>query len=186
MHLPDIVKSKLEQQSQLNLTNPSDKTIVSLAEQIYQITKVRLGLNTLKRLLGTISDNHVQARQGTLNAIAQYLGSDNWPLLLVNLSHGSSSFDRVEGELRSVDLSVGQVVKVTYLPDRMLSFAYLGDEQFEVTECVNSKLKVGDVVTISSFVERYPLIARCVIRDNAELGSYSAARAAGLATISVL
>lgn len=186
MQLPAIVKNKLEQQSQLNLTNPSDKTIVSLTEQIFLSTKVRLGVNTLKRLLGIIGDHKVQARQGTLNVIARYLGSDNWPLLLINLSHGSSSFDPVVGELRSMDLKVGQVVRVTYLPDRILTFAYLGNEQFEVSESVNSKLREGDVLTISSFVERYPLIARCVIRDNVELGSYSAARAAGLTTISVL
>lgn len=85
-----------------------------------------------------------------------------------------------------MDLKVGQVVRVTYLPDRILTFAYLGNEQFEVSESVNSKLREGDVLTISSFVERYPLIARCVIRDNVELGSYSAARATGLTTISVL
>lgn len=186
MQLPAIVKAKLEQQSQLKLTNPSDKDIMSLSDQICQVTESRLGVNTLKRLLGTIDDGHTQARQGTLNAIAQYLGSDNWPLLLINLSHGSSSFDHVEGELRSIDLSSGQVVKVTYLPDRTLSFAYLGDEQFEVKESVNSKLKVGDIVIISSFVEHYPLIVRKVIRDDVELGSYSAARAAGLATISIL
>lgn len=186
MQLPAIVKAKLEQQSKLNLTNPSDKTIVSLADQIYLSTKVRLGMNTLKRLLGTIGDDHVQARQGTLNAVAKYLGSDNWPLLLINLSHGSSSFDPVEGELRSADLQSGQVVRVTYLPDRTLTFAYLGSDQFEVSESINSKLQTGDIVTISSFVEHYPLIARCVIRDNVELGSYSAARAAGLASISVL
>ena len=34
MLLPEIVKTKLEQQSHLNLTNPSDKDIISLAGQI--------------------------------------------------------------------------------------------------------------------------------------------------------
>lgn len=186
MQLPEIVKAKLEQQSQLNLTNPSDKDIISLAGQIYEKAEAKLGINTLKRLLGTIDDNHVQARQSTLNAIAKYLGSDNWPLLLINLSHGSSSFDRVEGELLSADLTVGQVVKVTYLPNRELSFSYLGEEQYEVIESLNSKLQQGDIVTISSFVEHYPLIVRRVVRHDKDLGSYSAARAAGLATISLL
>lgn len=77
MQLPAIVKTKLEQQSQLDLSNPSDKTVISLVEQIYLSTKVRLGVNTLKRLLGIIGDHKVQARQGTLNVIARYLGSDN-------------------------------------------------------------------------------------------------------------
>lgn len=186
MQLPEIVKAKLEQQSQLNLTRPSDKTIAILADLICQATDVRLGINTLKRLLGTIDDSHTMARQGTLNTIAQYLGSENWPSLLINLSHGSSSFNQIEGELRSADLSLGQLVQITYFPDRKLTFYFLGNDQFEVTVSENSKLQIGDVVTISAFVERYPLIVRHVIRDNSDLGSYSAARAAGLATISIL
>ena len=39
---------------------------------------------------------------------------------------------------------------------------------------------------ICSFVLHYPLIARSVVRQEKELGSYTAARVAGLASISVL
>ena len=116
----------------------------------------------------------------------EYLGSPNWPALLLSLSNGSSSFTHVDGELRSSDLEVGQVVEISYLPNRKIRFAYLGDEKFEIVAKENSKLQKGDVCTISSFIVRYPLIIRNVVRRNTALGSYSAARAGGITTVKIL
>jgi len=186
MNLPPIVVAKLEERTGINLGNPSDRDIQVLSTSIENVTKSRLGVNTLKRLLGRISDNTHQSRPGTLNVIAQYLGSPNWPALLLALSNGSSSFTSIEGELRSQDLEVGQTIEITYLPNRQLHFIYLGNEQFEIVASENSKLQVGDICTVSSFVQRYPLIIRNVLRKGHELGSYSAARAGGISAVKIL
>jgi len=186
MNLPPIVVAKLEERTGISLGNPSDRDIQILSTCIENVTKSRLGVNTLKRLLGRISDNTHQSRPGTLNVIAQYLGSPNWPSLLLTLSNGSSSFTSVEGELRTLDMKEGQVVEITYLPNRKLHFAYLGNEQFELVANENSKLCIGDICLISSFILRYPLIIRNVTRNGEELGSYSAARAGGLSTVKIL
>jgi hypothetical protein len=50
----------------------------------------------------------------------------------------------------------------------------------------NYKLQKGDVCTISSFIVRYPLIIRNVVRRNTALGSYSAARAGGIITVKII
>ena len=186
MNLPPIVVAKLEERTGISLGNPSDRDIQVLSKAIEDATKSRLGVNTLKRLLGRIADDTHQSRPGTLNVIAQYLGSPNWPALLLALSNGSSSFTRVEGELRTSDLVKGQVVEITYLPNRKLQFTYLGDEMFEITANENSKLQLGDACSISSFILRYPLIIRNVVRQGVVLGSYSAARAGGIITVKIL
>ena len=186
MNLPPIVIAKLEERTGISLGNPSDRDIQILSKGIEDETKSRLGVNTLKRLLGRIADNTHQSRPGTLNVIAQYLGSPNWPSLLLSLSNGSSSFAHVDGELRASDLVVGQIVEISYLPNRRIRFAYLGNEQFEIVAKENSKLQKGDVCTISSFIVRYPLIIRDVVRKEVSFGSYSAARAGGISTVKVL
>ena len=122
MNLPPIVIAKLEERTGISLGNPSDRDIQILSKGIEEVTKSRLGVNTLKRLLGRIADDTHQSRPGTLNVIAQYLGSPNWPALLLSLSNGSSSFTHVDGELRSSDLEVGQVVEISYLPNRKIRF----------------------------------------------------------------
>ena len=78
MNLPPIVIAKLEERTGISLGNPSDRDIQILSKGIEEVTKSRLGVNTLKRLLGRISDDTHQSRPGTLNVIAQYLGSPNW------------------------------------------------------------------------------------------------------------
>ena len=72
MNLPPIVIAKLEERTGINLGNPSDRDIQILSKGIEDVTKSRLGVNTLKRLLGRIADNTHQSRPGTLNVIAQY------------------------------------------------------------------------------------------------------------------
>ena len=186
MNLPPIVIAKLEERTGINLGNPSDRDIQVLSNGIEEVTGGRLGINTLKRLLGRIADDTHKSRPGTLNVIARYLGSPNWPSLLVTLSNGSSSFSTVEGELRSIELLPGQVVEITYLPNRKLQFAYIGDETLEIVARENSKLQMGDICTISSFILHYPLIIRNVKRQGEDLGSYSAARAGGISAIKVL
>ncbi|MBO4754977.1 MAG: hypothetical protein J5543_10305 [Bacteroidales bacterium] len=186
MNLPPIVIAKLEERTGVSLGNPSDRDIQILSRAIEDATKSRLGVNTLKRLLGRIADDTHQSRPGTLNVIAQYLGSANWPALLISLSNGSSSFNSIDGELRTADLVEGQVVEITYLPNRRLHFLYRGNEEFELVVNEYSKLKVGDICTISSFILRYPLIIRNVVRHGVVFGSYSAARAGGISAIKVL
>ena len=186
MNLPPIVIAKLEERTGINLGNPSDRDIHLPSKGIEDVTGSRLGVNTLKRLLGRIADVTHKSRPGTLNVIARYLGSPNWPTLLIDLSNGSSSFSTVEDELRTNELQPGQVVEITYLPNRQLQFAYLGDEKFELVARENSKLQLGDVCSISSFILHYPLIIRNVKRQGEDLGSYSAARAGGISTIKIL
>ena len=72
-------------------------------------------------------------------------------------------------ELRSCDLLVNQRVFVSYLPDRELTLVYLADEKYKVEKSLNSKLRMGDVVTISHFILHYPLIVSEVMRGNETL-----------------
>lgn len=156
MSLPSIVIHELETKSGLLLSAPSDADINTLSKGISEATGVLLSLNTMKRLLGRISD-------------------------------GSSSFEPVEGELLTDDIQPGQMVEVTYLPDRRIRFLYLGEQRFEVIESVNSKLQCGDQGLISAFMTHFPFIVRQVVRQGKVLStSYTAGQVSGLTSVSLL
>lgn len=187
MTLPTIVLSELEKQSGLNLSEPSDALINCLIEKICQKTGELISLNTIKRLLGRVDDGNRQPRISTLNALAHYLDRDSWTLLLIELSNGSSSFCAIEGELLAQDMTTGQIVEITYLPDRKLQFLYLGDCLFEVILSQNSKLQKGDTGQITAFLKNFPLIARNVERHGQLLSSnYTAGRISGLTSVKLL
>lgn len=187
MTLPPIVVNELEKQSGLILAEPSDASINTLIEQIKQVTGELISINTVKRLLGRVDDGNRQPRISTLNTIARYLGRSGWTPLLLELSNGSSSFSPIEGELLTQDLQVGQIVEVTYLPDRLLQFLYLGDGLFEVTLSQNSKLQPGDAGQISAFIKNFPLIVRHVEHHGQLISpSYTAGRVSGLTSVKLL
>ena len=150
-----------------------------LALDIESVTGEHMGVNTLKRLLGFINDER-EPRISTLDVIARYLGFDNWDVLSVYDSRSNSSFESSAEEIRVSDLTVGQVIQISYLPDRQIEIQYLGANRFCVQKSVNSKLRADDEITITHIVQGYPLLVSEVIREGKSLGSFTAGKAQGI------
>ena len=53
-----------------------------------------------------------------------------------------------------------------WMPDRRCTFRYLGDQQFEVEEAENSKLKVGNTFYCSLFILGEPLYLNDLVQGN--------------------
>lgn len=150
-----------------------------LALDIESVTGEHIGVNTLKRLLGFIDDER-EPRTSTLDVIARYLGFDNWDLLSIYDNQSNSSFESSSEEIRVSELSEGQCVQISYLPDRRLVMAYQGDGHFLVQMSENSKLLAGDELAVTHIVQGYPLLVTEVIRDGKSLGSFTAGKAQGI------
>ena len=142
-------------------------------------TGEHIGLNTMKRLLGFIDDER-EPRQTTLDVIASYLGYDSWETLKVFDDRSNSSFETSGNEVRTTDLHAGQRIEVKYLPDRRYVLQYMGDRHFLVQTSENSKLQVGDTLTVTHFVEGYPLLIESVDRDGQSLGAFTAGKVQGI------
>ena len=150
-----------------------------LALDIESVTGEHIGVNTLKRLLGFIDDER-EPRTSTLDVIARYLGFDNWDLLSIYDNKSNSSFESSSEEIRVSELSEGQSVQISYLPDRRLVMVYQGNGRFLVQMSENSKLLAGDELTLTHMVQGYPLLVTEVIRDGKSLGSFTAGKAQGI------
>ena len=180
MKLPFHIIQMLKRKSGSDLRQPSDCEILSL--DIESKTGVHIGATTLKRLIGFAQDER-NPHISTLDAIARYLGYTHWDELSKIEDNGNSDFDAPDEEVRSADLQVGTSIEITYLPDRKLTFEYLGEDHYRVTASENSKLQKGDEVKIHHFVLHHPLLADNVWRNGETLGQFTAGRISGLSSI---
>ncbi len=182
MKLSFEIRELLKIKSGRKLIEPSDCDFISL--DIYNVTNDRIGVNTLKRLLGFIDDER-DARISTLNILAKYLGYSNWEILS-KAEMSNSTFDKVDGELDVNNLCIGQKIELSYLPDRKIEVEYRGEHKFIVTNSLNSKLQVGDRFKASCLILNYPLIASDVMRQGQCLGQLKAGNISGLTSIKLL
>ena len=183
MRIPFHIIELLKRKSGSDLRLPSDSEILSL--DIQSKTGVRIGATTLKRLLGFASDERTP-HATTLDAIACYLGYAHWDELMKIEDKGNSDFGSSDEEVRSADLQVGNEVEITYLPDRRVVMAYLGNNRYKVQQSQNSKLLAGDEVEILNFVLHHPLLVVQVWRNGKSLGQFTAGRISGLSSVKVI
>lgn len=183
MRLPFQIVQLLKLKSGSKLRQPYECEVLSL--DIESKTGVRIGSTTLKRLLGFAQDDRTP-HVSTLDAIARYLGYAHWDELSKIEDNGNSDFDSGDDEIRSADLLPGANVEITYLPDRKITFHYLGECRYRVTSSENSKLQKDDEVEILTFVLHHPLLVVNVFRAGDSLGQFTAGRVSGLSSIKVL
>ena len=183
MKLPFHVIELLKRKSGNDLRLPADCELLSL--DIQGKTGVRIGATTLKRLLGFAQDERTP-HASTLDAIARYLGYAHWEELAKIEDQGNSDFNSSDDEVRSADLQVGKVVEIAYLPDRVVTLRYLGNNRYKVEQSQNSKLQADDEVEILNFVLHHPLLVVQVWRNGESLGQFTAGRVSGLSSIKVL
>lgn len=177
MKFSPYITELLQQKVKRELRLSSDCEYLAL--DIESVTGEHIGVNTLKRLLGFIDDER-EPRPSTLDIIARYLDFENWDLLKCFDDKSNSSFSATEDEIRTIDLSPGQRIKISYLPDRLIELEYGGDGRFVVRESQNSKLQEDDELEIAHIVKGYPLLVSQVRRGGADLGSFTAGKAQGI------
>ena len=151
--------------------------------------KIGIGETTLKRMLGFTSDSGRTPHRSTLNIIAEFLGYKNYDAMALDLELDKieiSDFEEREA-IETDTLNIGDIVEITYLPNRFFSLKYVGDSRFIIESVENSRnLLAGDIVKITHIEKGFPLYIPEVVRDGKNLGAYEAAKNGGLTSIEVL
>ncbi len=150
-----------------------------LALDIEKVTGEHIGVNTMKRLLGFIADERTP-RTPTLDVIARYLGYADWDALRLHDANMSNSAFDDRDEYLACAMEYGQRILITYPPNRKLTIEKLDDNHFRVIASENSKLKEGDLLTLTHIVRHYPLLISEVIRNDKSLGAFTAGKAQGI------
>ncbi len=157
-----------------------------LSSAVQEKTKQVISVSTLKRIWGNVTLSPIP-RISTLDILASYLDFNGYREFcddLVKKNLIESGF--FEANCLSVsDLKIGDVVRITWAPNRLVAIKYLGDFCFEVTESHNSKLAEGDRFELSNIMVGYPLYISRILRGGKYTPSFIAGQTAGISTIKV-
>lgn len=159
-----------------------------LPDEIKAKTGVLLGDTTLKRMFGFTADPRTPHRS-TLNVIAEFLDYKDYTALAIDLELPEiviSDFEEKDAIVTDT-LNIGDIVEITYKPNRLFTLKYVGDSRFIIESVENSRnLLAGDIVKITHIEKGFPLYIPEVVRDGKNLGSYEGAKNGGLTSIEIL
>lgn len=185
---PEILQLRLdiEQDVARRICTPYDFEF--LAGAIWERLHENISPTTLKRLWGYIEGADT-TRRVTLCLLARFLGYADWEAYLAELANRSDvdSATFVGTGVHSSELTVGQFVEVTWLPNRRCVFRYEGEDQFIVTQSENAKLQVGDTFSCTHFLQGQPMYLDHLIQVGSPTPvSYVAGNKGGLKTVKKL
>ena len=142
-----------------------------------------LGATTLKRLWGYIP-GRTTPRLSTLDLLARYAGHTDFKTFCDSLhAEDSSDFLADRSCITSADLAPTDQIVVGWAPNRLVKLCYKGNDQYEVIESANAKLKVGDIIETSCFFLGWPLFVPWILRSGQMTPPYIAGKAHGLSLL---
>lgn len=162
---PEIteLKNRIEANLKRKMKTPTD--FIFLSGAVFERTRETMSPTTLKRLWGYI-DGADKTRNSTLEILSRFLGFANWDEFVESISQEGNSNAVLSPHIKASELKKGDLVKVSWMPNRRCTFRYLGKEQFVVETAENSKLKVGDTFYCSLFILGEPLYLSRLVQGN--------------------
>lgn len=181
---PEILQLRLDIEKSVSRKIRTPYDFEFLAGAIWERLHENISPTTLKRMWGYI-DGADTTRRTTLCLLSQFLGYHDWEAYLeaLRLRSDIDSEAFVGAGVRSEDLAVGDMVEVTWLPNRKALFRYLGDNHYEVVEAVNAKIHAGDRFTSSFFLVGQPMYLDGLVQDGAAPVFYVSGQRSGLVSV---
>lgn len=180
MKLNGIVIKMLSEKAKIDVTTKAGAEF--LRNDIESVTGEALSLNTIKRLTGILAYNS-DPREITLDIIALYLGYKDYKFLLTAITNKISDFNTSSNFIDLNSQPVGKEIIIKWEPDRVIKIRHIGEGVYRVEESQNSKLFMGDLLTLSQISEGFPFMVKEVVRGGKMLGSYTAAQTEGVLSI---
>lgn len=164
---PEIYELRLRIETSIKRKIQTPADFDFLRGIIWERTHEQISTSTLKRLWGYV-DGIDNARNSTLNVLSKALGYESWDAFILKLkSENMDNSDLVMSEsVSSSDLKIGDRLMIAWQPNRVCLLNYLGDNQFEVMESQNSKLKVGDTFRCGLFILGEPVYINDLRQNN--------------------
>lgn len=171
---------QLEEMTGMSVNTPKDFS--RLRNVIYNRTGQFISTTTLKRIWGYI-DNPLETRKTTLSILANCLGYNDWDHYCKhkeNIGEVDPSTP-ILGRRLSVlkDLKNGDLLKLTWHPERKCIAEYTGNGNFKVVESEKTRLKPGDTFSCYFIISGYPLYLSELKQDHKDPIGYICGRGEG-------
>jgi hypothetical protein len=153
--LSRVLKEKIQKKYGAKIKYPKD--CYGLAEHIKSECKCVVSASTLKRAFG-FTQGTEYLRPATKDALAAYLGMDDWNKLQDDLLGRKVSRKPIIEQLQSSELKQGQVVLVMFGKVSFIKIQHCGEGMYKVIDQCKSKVETGDEVFFSQIKLDYPLL----------------------------
>ena len=164
---------------------------LSLVDVIERQQREHISETTIERVWGYSTRGYDTVSLRTLDVLSEYACGVCWEKFCEQLSAQMG----VDSELYNVDhiatsdLAVGERLQIGWLPDRLCTVRYLGDNRFVAEQCSNAKIQAGDTFSCLQFALGMELqmtdFCRCN-EPNTEALSYIVGRQNGLTTLRLI
>lgn len=153
--IEQILREKIEEMTGRTMAKPRDFSWLS--QQLAERTGQRVSASTLRRFWGYV-DEGVRASAYTKDVLAQYLGYRDFAHFAEGQRAGEPTQSQVVlGETVTCDeLYEGQLLRLTWLPDRVCIVRHVGHGTFTVVSSTNTRLAPGDTFDCHLFIQREP------------------------------
>lgn len=182
---PEIEKLKKCIEENLNRKIVTSNDFIFLSGAVWERTHETISSSTLKRLWGYVK-GYDNMRATTLEVLTRFLGYKSWDDFLDKIGRESDSDAVLSPHVNADNLKVGDMVKVSWMPNRRCTFRYLGNKKFIVEKAENSKLKVGDTFYCDLFILHEPLYISNLVQDTNPPIDFSVGNKGGLCEVAKL
>lgn len=176
----ESLKSDIETALKRRMRTPKDFDFLS--ECIFQRLSIMLSATTLKRIWGYL-DEKVAPRESTLDILSQLVGYRDWGEYK---SHYQEQAERESNHVLSRrlsvsdDLTTGDILHLTWRPNRICKVEHLGMCRFRVIESENTRLKPGDTFDCRLIIEGEPLFIDNLCQENLKPSAYVCGKKSGI------
>ena len=172
------LKEKVEIVVGKSIKTPRDFNFLS--KQVEGFTGESLSASTLKRVWGYVDTESKQSKF-TLDTLAQMVGYASWDNFVKgDMNDSNVSFRIIHRKLKSDALVFGDLVKLVWKPDRVVTVEYQGQSTFRVVESGNSKLSKNDTFQCSQFVDKQELYLNNLYRRGVTVTDYVCGQQGGI------
>ena len=146
VNIPEITALRGCVESTYGHTLQTHNAFISLVDAIGATLHEHLSESTLERLWGYSTREVGAISLRTLDVLSRYVGKASWKDFCQGLKASSPvESEEFSGEsVVSMRLKPGTRLQLGWLPDRLVTVTYIGQNRFVVEESLNSSLKPGD------------------------------------------
>lgn len=145
-----LLRERIEKSIDFPLNTHGD--FLRLSAGIEFTLREHMSESTLERLWGYSTRRYDTVSVRTLNVLCRFIGIHSWEQFCESLSSEGHESELFTGStINAADLAVGTRIRIGWLPDRMCTVRYLGDNRFVAEETQNSTMQSGDTFSCLQF-----------------------------------
>ena len=187
--IPQIVSLRkcVEQRFGKHLAVHAD--FVALVAEIEMVLRQHISESTLERVWRYSTRGYATVSLRTLDVLSHYAEGCSWQQFCARLAEDtrcdSEMFD--SEVIIASNLKIGDRLRIGWLPDRVCTLRYIGNNRFEAENCENSKLRNGCTLLCPQFALGKPAIMNDLYHNGEHLAkTYIAGQQHGLTILTLI